>query len=144
MTTRTKVFDGSTMPFGKYLGVPIDELPDGYLYWILNAMKFSVSDMPLQKTLQEELDDRIQCGIYNGPTITEKDELKGITPRMVELLQKMLHQPGGVKAIGSAQGMALRGLRSRGLAADDSRGYTWITVKGNMWLQLWKERQATS
>ncbi len=45
----------ASMPFGKYRGTPIDELPDSYLGWLA-----SLDDLhfPLNSYVQAELDRR--------------------------------------------------------------------------------------
>jgi Putative quorum-sensing-regulated virulence factor len=48
-----------TMPFGKYRGTPIEELPDGYLHWLS-----TLSDLrePLLSAVAYELLSRFRSG----------------------------------------------------------------------------------
>ena len=43
------------MPFGKYLGKPIQELPDDYLNWILENLELR---RPLRVALETEFERR--------------------------------------------------------------------------------------
>ncbi len=57
----------STMPFGKHKGLPLTELPGGYLSWL--AEKFSEFHEPFRSALEAELARRggaMLPGVANG------------------------------------------------------------------------------
>lgn len=52
------------MPFGKYSGEPVDDIPSGYLQWALETWEFKTPErIKLMEEMQAQLDAREGKGI---------------------------------------------------------------------------------
>jgi hypothetical protein len=65
------------MPFGKFKGVPVDELPEAYLTWLWSKVDLRE---PLRSAVARVLFP--ECGPVDEPAMPDKDLLRSVYRRM--------------------------------------------------------------